>query len=402
MVLPTQTQTTQTTHLHPQHASTHIHPNHHTSTHIHPGLLRLSRSHPRLSRPHARTNSSDLKSLIDQHMAWQDNAIRPGTRGTLLVDWDGDGEPLLSYRSGDVAANSVGAEVVVVVDSVDKGGEEEEEVEKGGGDVGCEEEESEEERGVREVLEEMLEKMVSRDEVVEVKGKEEEKKKRKMLEEEKGVRMEEKKKKERKVEGEVKRAFLIRRKPVPVRQSISPVRWSAPVAQSVQVRHSVPVRHSVDVQQSIPVKQGGEEGKKEVDVGVEKRLPEVPAEEQIEVLPIFYRYEEAPSEYEEVKKKASRRSVARLAEVLKKEGLEVWGMLKYEGKELKAVIKYEGKGLLQEVKEDSRELLQGWREEGRWLLVVLRNEWRDGEDIFQGLKFSNLEVLSGILASSYL
>ena len=111
---------------------------------------------------------------------------------------------------------------------------------------------------------------------------------------------------------------------------------------------------------------------------VGKRLPEVPGEKEMERLPIFYKYEEASNEREEVKKKENKGSVGRLAEVLKEEGSEVWGMLKYEGKELMAVLKHEGKELFEEVKEDGKELLEGWREEGRWLSVVLRREWRDG------------------------
>ncbi|XP_014562033.1 hypothetical protein COCVIDRAFT_11432 [Bipolaris victoriae FI3] len=362
MPLPTPTQSMQphpwcaATHLYPQNVSTNLHSSHPST-----------RLHPRLPRTHARTNSSDLKSLIDEHIAWQDNAIRPGTRGTLLVDWDGSGEPLLSYRSGRVFASLVGGEGGAgVVDGVDREDEEDEdggfeekegslleypgEDEDGGGILGLEEEE----RGVREVLEEMLETMVRREGVMEGKGKdvfEEEEKGKEIVGEQ-----------EKKGKGEVQVGFLIRRKPVPVRQS-------------------------GPVQQSVIVQQSGDEGKKDVgvNVSVDKAVPEagkvlreVPAEEQVERFPLFYRYEEVPREREEVKRKQNRRSVGRLAEVLKEEGLEVWGMLKYEGKELMAVLKYEGKGLLEEVKEDGKELLVGWKEEGRWLSVVLRNEWRDG------------------------
>ncbi|EMD70138.1 hypothetical protein COCSADRAFT_195823 [Bipolaris sorokiniana ND90Pr] len=299
MALPTQT-----THLHPGYLVTHLYPHHHNPYYP-------SARHP-LPRPHSNTN----------------NAVRPGTRGTLLVDWDGSGEPLLSYRGGDGAEDG------------DAGGiwEEEMKCEEESGEepllsyrcgdnevVECEEEE----RGVREVLEEMM-----MDKGVEEKGKE-------MVKERKGEG-----------EGEVQTGFLIRRKPVPVRQE-------------------------------------GEEGKRDVDVGVGvcvdkavlevgKRLPEVPGEKEMERLPIFYKYEEASNEREEVKKKENKGSVGRLAEVLKEEGSEVWGMLKYEGKELMAVLKHEGKELFEEVKEDGKELLEGWREEGRWLSVVLRREWRDG------------------------
>lgn len=384
------TQTTQTTHLHPR--------------------------HPRVPRTHARTNSSDLKALIEQHMEWQDDALRPNTRGTLLVDWDGNGEPLLSYRSEDAPTNPV-ADEVESVESVDKKegvgeevGEEvgeaverdeEEREEKPvllyqDGDMAglreddegvevdgeCEEEESEEERGVREVLEEMLEKMVSREEVVGEKERGREVVRERWENEE-----------ERKVQ--VQTGFLIRRKPVPIRQSV-PVTQSVsmtqlvPVRQSVPVAQSIPVRWSAPVAQSVAVRQPGDERKKKVGAVVSvdkavpkvaKGLPQVPAEEQVEMLPIFYRYKEVPGvsdEREKVKKKVTRRSVGRVAEVLKEEGSEVWGMLKYEGKELMAIIKYEGKELFQEVKDDSKELMQGWREEGRWLSVVLRNEWRDG------------------------
>ena len=90
--------------------------------------------------------------------------MRPGTRGTLLVDWDGSGEPLLSYRGGDGAGLRY---VTDLREDGDAGGiwEEEMKCEEESGEepllsyrcgdnevVECEEEE----RGVREVLEEMM------------------------------------------------------------------------------------------------------------------------------------------------------------------------------------------------------------------------------------------------------
>lgn len=41
--------------------------------------------------------TTELNALIDEHLAWQDNdddARRPTSRGTLLVDWDGSGSTL--------------------------------------------------------------------------------------------------------------------------------------------------------------------------------------------------------------------------------------------------------------------------------------------------------------------
>ncbi|KAJ6285473.1 hypothetical protein J3E71DRAFT_337584 [Bipolaris maydis] len=352
MALPTQT--TQTTHFHPWYPATHLLP-HHASTHLHP-YYPSARPRPRL--PANPNNASDLRSLIDQHLAWQDDAIRPGTRGTLLVDWDGSGEPYLSYRGG--AGEDGGDLTADLGDEEGCGGCEGSERLLGyrceDGEAGEDDEvcgilgHEEEERGVREVLEEMLGEM-------------------KMVGEEHGKEMEER---------EVSTRFLIRRKPVPGRRS-GPGRLSVPMGLE------------------------GQEGKKDLGVDgdkavpeVDKRLPEVSAEEQMERMPIFYRYEQVSGEREEikreaedreVKKKENRGSVGRLAEVLKEEGLEVWGMLKYEGKELMAIMRYEGKELFEEVKEDGKELLDSWREEGRWLSVVLRNEWRDGRVVIgKGIK----------------
>ena len=43
--------------------------------------------------------TNDLYSLIDDHLAWQHDARRPGSAGTVFVDWDGYGQPQVSYRA---------------------------------------------------------------------------------------------------------------------------------------------------------------------------------------------------------------------------------------------------------------------------------------------------------------
>jgi hypothetical protein len=43
--------------------------------------------------------TNDLYGLIDDHLAWQHDARRPGSAGTVFVDWDGYGAPQISYRA---------------------------------------------------------------------------------------------------------------------------------------------------------------------------------------------------------------------------------------------------------------------------------------------------------------
>lgn len=40
----------------------------------------------------------ELNALIDAHLEWQEGRTRPASRGTLFVDWDGSGLPVVSYR----------------------------------------------------------------------------------------------------------------------------------------------------------------------------------------------------------------------------------------------------------------------------------------------------------------
>jgi hypothetical protein len=53
---------------------------------------------PRITHRRGYSNTAELKELIDAHLAWQDGNRRPNSRGTLFVDWDGSGRPLVSYR----------------------------------------------------------------------------------------------------------------------------------------------------------------------------------------------------------------------------------------------------------------------------------------------------------------
>lgn len=43
--------------------------------------------------------TTELNAMIDAHLAWQEDIVeRPTSKGTLLVDWDGSGDPVVSYR----------------------------------------------------------------------------------------------------------------------------------------------------------------------------------------------------------------------------------------------------------------------------------------------------------------
>ena len=51
-------------------------------------------------RPH--TPVEDLYNMIDEHLAWQIETSqneRPSSSGTMFVDWDGTGEPKITYRN---------------------------------------------------------------------------------------------------------------------------------------------------------------------------------------------------------------------------------------------------------------------------------------------------------------
>ncbi|KAA8623440.1 hypothetical protein A1F94_003534 [Pyrenophora tritici-repentis] len=56
--------------------------------------------HPPLMPP--QDDKHDLSNLIDEHIAWtQGTAARPrrGSQGTMIVDWDGTGTPVVTYRN---------------------------------------------------------------------------------------------------------------------------------------------------------------------------------------------------------------------------------------------------------------------------------------------------------------
>ncbi|RAR13910.1 hypothetical protein DDE83_002640 [Stemphylium lycopersici] len=78
--------------LHQQGINKHHHasPNH--STHHLPSPTHLS----------LHSHMAHLNALIDEHLTWQESTCRerPTSRGTMFVDWDGDGEVVVSFRDG--------------------------------------------------------------------------------------------------------------------------------------------------------------------------------------------------------------------------------------------------------------------------------------------------------------
>jgi hypothetical protein len=42
--------------------------------------------------------TAELMAMVDEHLAWTTQAVRPTSQGTMIVDWDGTGQPIVSYR----------------------------------------------------------------------------------------------------------------------------------------------------------------------------------------------------------------------------------------------------------------------------------------------------------------
>ena len=62
-----------------------------------PHRRRSRRSPPQTTTARYGTTAK-LMAMVDDHIAWTAQTKRPTSKGTMIVDWDGSGEPVITYR----------------------------------------------------------------------------------------------------------------------------------------------------------------------------------------------------------------------------------------------------------------------------------------------------------------